>query len=91
MSRTEFHWESPNNTAIESDVGQRFVEQPANGREILLFVRDRPQGDFGAAPFIFLGPVDYVSHQGERPIAITWKLRRPMPIDVFESGSVVAS
>ena len=38
-----------------------------------------------------LGPVDYVSHQGERPIAITWKLRRPMPIDVFESGSVVAS
>lgn len=91
ISRTEFHWESPNNTALNSDMGRRFVEQRTNGCKILLFVRDRPEGDFGASPFIFLGPIDYVSHQGERPIAITWQLRRPMPIDVFESGSVVAS
>ncbi|MDL9948973.1 DUF3427 domain-containing protein [Gordonia sp. ABSL11-1] len=91
VSRTEFHWESPNNTAINSDTGRKFVEQRTNGCDILLFVRDRPDGDFGAAPFIYLGPVDYVAHQGERPIAITWHLRRAMPVDVFESGSVVAS
>lgn len=91
ISRTEFHWESPNNTAIDSDMGRRFVQQHTNDCDVLLFVRDRPNGDFGAAPFIFLGSVDYVSHQGERPIAITWRLRRAMPVDVFESGSVVAS
>ncbi|WP_176455981.1 DUF3427 domain-containing protein [Gordonia sp. IITR100] len=91
ISRTEFHWESPNSTAIDSDMGRRFVEQRTNGCDILLFVRDRPDGDFGAAPFIYLGPVDYVAHHGERPISITWRLRRAMPVDVFESGSVVAS
>ncbi len=91
ISRDTFHWESPNNTAVDSPMGRRYVEQRNNGCEILLFVRDRPNGAFGAEPFIFLGPVDYVSHRGERPIAITWKLRRPMPMDVFESGSVVAS
>lgn len=91
ISRTEFHWESPNNTAIDSDMGQRYVQQRTNGCDILLFVRDRPDGDFGAAPFVYLGPVDYIAHQGERPISITWRLRRAMPIDVFESGSVVAS
>ncbi len=91
VSRTEFHWESPNNTAIDSDMGQRFVQQRTNGCDVMLFVRDRPDGDFGAAPFVYLGPVDYLAHHGERPIAITWRLRRAMPIDVFESGSVVAS
>lgn len=37
----------------------------------------------GAAPYIFLGPADYVSHEGERPVAITWKLHRAMPAEVF--------
>ncbi|MFW0793305.1 DUF3427 domain-containing protein [Gordonia sp. CPCC 205515] len=91
MSRELFHWESPNNTAQDSARGRRYLEQRENGCRILLFVRDRTDGPMGAEPYIFLGPVDYVSHRGERPIAITWKLRRAMPIDVFESGSVVAS
>ena len=90
ISRDLFHWESPNNTALDSTMGRRYVEQRENGATILLFVRDQANEARGADPFIFLGPVDYVSHQGERPIAITWKLRRPMPVDVFETGSVVA-
>jgi len=31
-----------------------------------------------------------MEHQGERPIAITWKLRRPMPVEVLQSAAVVA-
>ncbi|WP_279404836.1 DUF3427 domain-containing protein [Gordonia rubripertincta] len=91
ISRDLFHWESPNNTAEDSEMGRRYIEQRSNGCNVLLFVRDRTDGDFGAEPYILLGNADYVSHRGERPIAITWKLRRPMPIDVSESGSVVAS
>lgn len=91
ISRELFHWESPNNTAEDSEMGRRYIEQRTNGCEVLLFVREHTDGDFGAEPYMFLGNVDYVSHRGERPIAITWKLRRPMPIDLFESGAVVAS
>ncbi|MGW0040034.1 DUF3427 domain-containing protein [Gordonia sp. NPDC003376] len=90
ISREMFHWESPNNTAADSEMGQRYLSQRSNGCTVLLFVRDHPDGQFGSSPYVYLGPVDYVSHQGERPIAITWKLRRPMPIDVFESGAVIA-
>jgi hypothetical protein len=25
---------------------------------------------------VFLGPADYVSHEGGRPMAITWRLRQ---------------
>ncbi|MBT0566050.1 DUF3427 domain-containing protein [Williamsia sp. CHRR-6] len=91
ISRELFHWESPNTTTPDSETGQRYVRQRETGRTVLLFVRDRPTGPMGANPFLCLGPVDYVSHEGERPIAITWKLQRPMPADTFASGSVIAS
>ncbi|MFZ2238922.1 MAG: DUF3427 domain-containing protein [Gordonia amarae] len=90
ISRDLFHWESPNNTAADSDRGRRFLDQQTNGVDVLLFVRDRPNGLYGSDPFMLLGPVDYVSHRGERPISVTWRLRRPMPADVFASGSIVA-
>lgn len=91
ISRDLFHWESPNSTTLDSDRGRRYLEQRTNDVDVLLFVRDRPDGQYGSEPFIFLGPVDYVDHRGERPISISWKLRRPMPADVFASGSVVAT
>lgn len=57
---------------------------------MLLFVRDRPNNEVGAAPVLLLSEVDYVEHGGERPIAITWRLRRPMPGGVLPSGAAVA-
>jgi hypothetical protein len=32
----------------------------------------------------------YVSHQGERPMSITWRLRHPMPAELFEEMKVAA-
>jgi hypothetical protein len=42
-------------------------------------------------PYTFLGPVDYVSHKGERPIGFVWKLRRPMPADFFRRAKVASA
>lgn len=36
----------------------------------------------------FLGPAHYVSHAGDRPIAITWRLDRPMPADLYADAAV---
>jgi hypothetical protein len=44
----------------------------------------------GPAPFLCLGLCDYVEHQGERPIAVTWRLRRRMPGETFRVASAVA-
>ena len=41
------------------------------------------------APYLFLGEADYAEHRGERPIAITWHLRTPMPTADFAVASVV--
>ena len=42
------------------------------------------------APYTFLGPATYVTHQGERPMSITWRLRHPMPAELFEEMKVAA-
>ena len=48
---------------------------------MLLFCRETDDGEFGARPYVFLGPVRYVSHTGSRTMAITWKLDHPMTAD----------
>ena len=49
------------------------------GRTILLFARMKVN-----EPFWFLGPATYVRHEGERPMAITWKLRHQLPGDLYQ-------
>ena len=44
-----------------------------------LFVRETRRDAFAA-----LGPVRYVTHTGERPMGITWKLETPIPAALFE-------
>jgi superfamily II DNA or RNA helicase/HKD family nuclease len=85
-----FHWESQNTTSTDSPAGRRYLHHRELGTHVVLFVRDAPRDEIGAAPFLCLGRASYVEHRGERPIAITWRLHRPMPADTFASASVIA-
>ncbi len=87
ISPTLFHWESQSTTSLRSPTGRRYL---SNTSTVLLFVREEPRNEFGTAPYLFLGPANYVSHQGDRPIAITWQLDHPMPTDFFARATVAA-
>ena len=69
----------------------RHREHAHRGSHILLSVR-RPKQDERriTAPYTFLGPAVYVTHQGERPMSITWNLHHPMPAELFEDTKVAA-
>ena len=85
-----FHWETQSVTTVASKTGQRYLNHRANGSHVLLFTRPQKISAFGTgAPYLFLGEADYVEHRGERPIAITWHLRTPMPAADFAAASVV--
>src|SRR3954468_6589378 len=91
ISPTLFHWETQSGTTVASRTGQRYLNHEREGSHVLLFVREAKTTDFGGgAPYLFLGEATYVEHRGERPIAITWRLRTPMPADQFAVASVVA-
>ncbi|ALE93901.1 helicase [Arthrobacter alpinus] len=91
LSPELFHWESQNATSPSSPTGQRYLNRKAHGSNILLFTRDAAEDETGLTiPYTCLGQVDYVQHKGEKPIAITWKLQRPMPADVYIEAAAVA-
>jgi len=83
LSPELFHWESQSTTSAASPTGQRYIHHRQRGSHILLFVRETKSNALGTSPYVFLGPADYVSHEGGRPMAITWRLRQPMPTEVF--------
>lgn len=91
LSERLFHWESQNATSTSSPAGQRYLHHKQLGTSVLLFVREAPTNDLGTAPFLLLGPANYVDHHGERPIAITWELDHPIPPDVLLTARAVAS
>ncbi len=91
ISPTLFHWESQSGTTVASPTGQRYLNHGARGTHVLLFSRPEKVTDFGSgAPYLFLGTAQYVSHRGERPIAVTWRLDTPMPAAEFAIATVAA-
>ena len=86
-----FHWESQNSTSTSSPVGQRYLNHKLRGSQVLLFTRDTAEDETGlTVPYTCQGQIDYVQHSGEKPIAITWRLQRAMPADVYAAAAAVA-
>ncbi len=79
ISRSLIHWESQSITRQDSPTGLRYRNHERDGRTILLFTRERAED----RAFWFLGPARYVSHVGEKPMAITWELDVPLPGDLY--------
>lgn len=76
-----FHWQSQSTTSADSPTGQRYIHHRQQGYTPLLFVREYKHQTGGlAAPYAFLGPAEFVSHSGSRPISIVWRMRYPIPM-----------
>ncbi|MBI5518321.1 MAG: DUF3427 domain-containing protein [Deltaproteobacteria bacterium] len=79
ISRELIHWESQAVTRADSETGRRYQRHARQGSSVFLFARLRSD----QRAFYFLGPARYVSHDGELPMAITWRLAHPLPGDLF--------
>lgn len=84
------HWETQSTTSDTSPTGRRYLTQRESGTHVFLFARQTSDDEIGARPYVFLGPASYVSHNGSRPIAITWRLEHPMPADFYAQARVLA-
>jgi hypothetical protein len=87
ISRRLFHWESQSTTTERSPTGRRYVGQRERGGHVLLFLRPTR----GHRAYTFAGTASYVSHQGERPMAITWRLDEPLTEELYASARVSAA
>lgn len=81
------HWESVSTLREDSPTGRRYQSHISEGSIVLPMVRLTAS----ERAFWLIGAVDYVSHDGERPMAVTWRLRHPLPGDIYAMvGAAVA-
>ena len=83
INRELLHWESQSTIREDSPTGCRYQTHAAGGSTILPMARLTTED----RAFWLLGPADYVSHEGERPMAVTWRLEYQIPGDLFSSFS----
>jgi len=86
ISRELMHWESQANTAQHHTDGQNLIHHQERGYTILVFARDQKKRNNVTVPFTYLGPVDMVSYESDRPIKMVWRLRYQMPVEMFEDN-----
>ena len=91
INRELFHWESQTRQHSGLETVRRWIDHAARGTNVLLFVRQKKTFELGTRPFTFLGPVSYVEHRSERPVAFTWRLPVAMPEELFEVARSVAT
>ena len=79
ISRELVHWETQSVTRAESETGRRYRGLQTEPSSAMLFARLRTSD----RAFWCLGPAEFVSYEGERPMAITWRLHHQLPGDLF--------
>lgn len=90
ISTSEFAWDSQNATTPESQPGQLFQHHEELGHRIVLFVRRNQKDAMGTRPYMCLGTVKYISHEGSKPMHIRWSLDRPMPASMFQIAKIAS-
>jgi hypothetical protein len=78
INESLIHWESQSGTRESSETGQRYIHHRDLNSAVWLFARATRKDRFW-----FLGPASYISHYGERPMAITWRLDSPLPESLY--------
>lgn len=74
-----FHWQTQSKVSQESKTAQRYINHRNTGNKIAMFLREYKTEDGVTSPFVFLGTCDYVSHSGNKPMSIIWRLKHEMP------------
>ena len=87
ISRELFHWESQSTTSEGRPTGMRYRRQASSGNRVVLFARKNE----AERAFWCLGTASYVRHEGERPMAVTWRLHTPLPLDLFNQFAAVVA
>ncbi|WP_226582162.1 DEAD/DEAH box helicase [Halobacillus litoralis] len=80
ISRTQFQWESPNQTAQSSETGQSIIHSVEKEINLHLFVRKYKEIEKGyREPFIYIGKGNTMTYQNNRPIEFQFELEQEVP------------
>ena len=91
VNETMFHWQSQNATSSRSPKGKSYIEQHSLRKNILIFVREQNDDEFGnTMGYVFLGKAGFQNSYGDKPMNIQWRLEEPMPAYIWKESAKLA-
>ncbi|MCB9235145.1 MAG: DUF3427 domain-containing protein [Bacteroidia bacterium] len=91
MSEFIFHWQTQNSATPEQGRGWEYLNHNKMGRNILLFVREQNEDEFGnTMGFVFLGSGNLLESSGSKPMSIKWQLDYPIPPFLWKESAKMA-
>ncbi|MER7442297.1 DUF3427 domain-containing protein [Micromonospora avicenniae] len=93
ITETLFQWESQSTTSSASATGQRYINHEKLGSTVHLFVRETKvaEGNLGAPPYLYAGPMTYETHTGDRPMRVLWRMQHALPADLYAAARAIAA
>ncbi|WP_433358644.1 DUF3427 domain-containing protein [Streptosporangium sp. CA-115845] len=82
IAEDRFHWESQSTLQAAAPTAHRYIG--GHSTVHLLIRQSKWDTGLGAPPYVYAGPMSYISHEGERPIRFKWRLAHPLPPEVFQ-------
>ena len=91
ISQTKFHWQTQNSARPDRGRGLSYVQQKELGKVVVLFVREKNTDENRRTMgFVNFGEVEYINHSGSQPMNITWRLKAPMPNQMWHEAAKLA-
>ena len=91
VSSKEFHWQSPNSTKQDSEIGSNLINNVDNKVNLHLFVRKYPKVENVTATFVYVGKVNTIkgSAKGNKPISMNFRLENELPSELYEELTTI--
>jgi hypothetical protein len=72
---------------INIELSKTTIDNKSTNKDILLFVRESSFDENGVTMgFVFCGKLQYIQHEGRKPMSITWSIETPPPALLLEEG-----
>lgn len=83
ISRKLFQWQSPNSTSQDSERGKNIIKNKERNIHLHLFVRKLKEIDGKIEPYIYIGKMNTIQYEGNKPITIVAELEHEVDSKIY--------
>ena len=84
LSTTLMQWETQNKTSQNSETGKDLIHNKSRGIHLHMFLRKAKQIGNQKLDYIYIGEVNSLEYEGEKPITIKMEIIDPIPQYIFD-------
>ena len=89
LSRTRMQWETQNKTSQNSETGKDLCLNQKRHIHLHMFVRKAKQIGSQKLDYIYIGEVNALSYEGNKPITIQMEIVNPLPIAIYDDLTLI--